>query len=167
MPDLVRLKQQEARQRLPPGRKQPVDWWCASAPSVRRRGHPPPTGPVQTIDAAPSCPSRIPIRPPGGRGDGPRAAGAGTGRWHRAAVSALRQPDPADFGHPEFTARRNRATGVQAACRRPGEVGARRRSLVDHDDSEILRPPPAHPHPRAGGRGAGRRAAERAADVRR
>jgi len=99
VPDLVRLKQQEARQRLPPGRKQPVDWWCASAPSVRRRGHPPPTGPVQTIDAAPSCPSRIPIRPPAvaatdrGRrdwrlasGDAKRAKSIGVRTGHRSSL---------------------------------------------------------------------------------
>ena len=66
---------------------------------------------------------------------------------------------------------RNRATGVQAARRRPGEVDARRRSwitrtrkMVRHQptnpaqtmDAVAIRPV-AHPHPRAGGRGDGRR----------
>ena len=62
------------------------------------------------------------IRPPppgshhhphaGGRGDGPRAARAGAGRRQRVI------------------ARRNRATGVQAARRHPGEVAVRGRSWI-------------------------------------
>jgi hypothetical protein len=50
-------------------------------------------------------PARIPIRTPGGRGKGSRAAGAGNGAAASAARSALWQPDAADFGHPEAIAR--------------------------------------------------------------
>jgi hypothetical protein len=45
----------------------------------------------------------------GGRGDGPRAAERADGIGRGVA----------DFAHPEGVARRNRATGVQAACRIP------------------------------------------------
>jgi hypothetical protein len=71
------------------------------------------------------------FRPPhphpqaGGRGDGPRAAGAGTGR---GALGCAKRVMPPNLGSEEVVARRTRATGVQAARRRPGEVAARRRS---------------------------------------
>jgi hypothetical protein len=62
--------------------------------------------------------------------------------------------------------RRNRATGVPAACRHPGEVAARRRFwMVRHsppDTAQMMDAAPsraAHPHPPAGGRGDGPRAA--------
>ncbi len=61
--------------------------------------------------------------------------------------------------------RRNRATGVPAACRHPGEVAARRRFwMVRHsppDTAQMMDAAPsrtAHPHPPAGGRGDGPRA---------
>jgi hypothetical protein len=71
--------------------------------------------------ASPFPPARTPICTPGGRGDGARAAG-------RAAGIGLREERYAtQRAHPEVIARRNRATGAQAARRRPGEVAARRR----------------------------------------
>ena len=82
---------------------------------------------------------------------------------------------------PEVIARRNCAAGVQAARRRPGDVAARARRVVPPNPGtrklsprrtcatrvQAARritvrwrlPPVALPHPRAGGRGDGRRAA--------
>jgi hypothetical protein len=78
----------------------------------------------------------------GGRSDGRRAASGGTGRRDRTARSEATRPCGC-------IARRNRATGVQAARRRPGEVAARQRSPI------LARglPRGAHPPPHAGGRG--------------
>jgi len=82
-------------------------------------------------------------------------------------VAARRSPD--EVAHPGI-ALRNRATGVPAARRRPGEALVSRRSWMTAEWCALrraaprkpwLRRPPrrAHPHPRAGGRGDGPRAA--------
>ena len=67
-------------------------------------GHPPPVA--------------HPIRTPGGRGDGQRAAGAGTAAGIGLRVARYANPTPPNFGHPEVIAPRTCATGVQAARRR-------------------------------------------------
>jgi len=86
--------------------------------------------------------------------NGRRATGRG---GSIGARSALWQPDPADFGRPEVIARRNRATSVPAARRRPGKMAARR--------SSWRAPPRRAPHPHAGGRSDGTRAAEWAGGI--
>jgi hypothetical protein len=86
--------------------------------------------------------------------------GAGTGRRHRAARSALWQPDLADCGHSEVSP----GAPAPQACRLrdgvPGRVGRTRISyairLAPIMDATALRA--ARPHPPAGGRGDGRRA---------
>jgi hypothetical protein len=121
----------------------------------------------------PAPPRRAHPHPPaGGRGDGPRAAGAGN--WPAASACAKRvmATRPRRLRPSGRYPPRTCVTGVQAARRHPGEVGARRLcgmtgtgrwSATHRPDPRkpwIRRPPPrAHPHPRAGGRGDGRRAA--------
>ena len=86
--------------------------------------------------------------------------GAGTGRRHRAARSALWQPDLADCGHSEVSP----GAPAPQACRLrdgvPGRVGRTRISyairLAPIMDATALRA--ARPHSPAGGRGDGRRA---------
>jgi hypothetical protein len=106
----------------------------------------PPARPAHIIDAgAPASPVRMPAvaaTDQRRRGDArSRASSAGFGhpeaiaRRNRAtgvqaAGSTLWPPNRADFGHPEVIARRACATGAQAARRHRGEVGARRRSWM-------------------------------------
>ena len=97
--------------------------------------------------------ARIPIRTPAvaAMGHGRRGRGADSGRGMRVIAT---QTSP-----PEAIARRTCATGVQAARRHPGEerCALRRPTLANHG---CWRPPHrAHPHPPAGGRGDGPRAA--------
>jgi hypothetical protein len=86
---------------------------------------------------APSAP-RTPIR---------TLAGAATDRGRRvpelARASRAKRVMQRDPAHPEVVPRRNRATGVQAARRRPGEVAG---PATFPDDGAMVRPPPgAHP----------------------
>jgi hypothetical protein len=74
-----------------------------------------PVDAAQTMDAVPSLRAAHAHPRAGDRGDGPRAAGAGTVSRHRAARSALCH----QTGHLGVIARRNTATGVQAARRIP------------------------------------------------
>ena len=88
----------------------------------------------------PSAP-RTPIRPR-------RPAAMDRGRWATELVvgMSVMPPNPA---HPKVIVRRTCATGVQAACRHPGELAARRRH--GRAASRPARIPPPH----AGGRGDG------------
>jgi hypothetical protein len=116
-------------------------------------------------------PAAHPIRHAGGRGDGQRAAGAGTGGRHRPreARSATQHGQPkASPGAPAPRACRLRV-GIPAkwaladvlgftACEyRTPSIG---RPRADHGRSAPT--PIAHPHPHAGGRGDGARAARSA-----
>jgi hypothetical protein len=103
-------------------------------------------------------------------GGAQRAAGAGIGRGSGGAkrVMATR---PRRLRPSGSIVRRNGATGVPAARRHPGDVAAPRfldtglrKSYTTHRAGA---PPGAHPHPPAGGRGDGPRAAapERAAGI--
>ena len=116
--------------------------------------------------------ARIPIRPPGGRGDGPRLRAPKRGAGHQAARSALWPPNPGILKvSPGTTA--PLACGPMAARRHPGEVAARRRFRItahskngtpcahrpctNHKCGRL--PHVAHPHPQAGGCCDGQRAA--------
>jgi hypothetical protein len=102
----------------------------ADVPGYFARKWSSPVGSVHTMEPAPSAPRASPPAR-GGRGDGPRAAGAGTGRRHRAVRSArYATPTRAAGSHRP----RNRATGMQAAPRHPGEVAARRKSVAHAHD---------------------------------
>jgi hypothetical protein len=105
--------------------------------------------------------------------------GRGTGRRHRAAGCALRQREPADYDRPQVSpgataplacrlrvgipVKWTRAEGPQShRVRRSCAI--RRPARADHGCGHP--PHAAHPHPRAGGRGDGPRAAlERAAGI--
>jgi hypothetical protein len=125
-------------------------WWITTTPKSYAISRPAPRQPWTPVPRR----GAHPHPPAGGRGDGPRAAGAGTGR--------------------RKSFRRTSATGVPAARRRPGEVAARR-TLVDaarlangapltcrpRADHGRGRPPRrAHPIRAPGGRGDGPRAGE-------
>jgi hypothetical protein len=72
-------------------------------------------------------PRAHPLCTPGGRGDGQGATRGGTVRRGAGCAMCVMPPSRAIRKH---IARRNCATGVQAAHRRPGEVAARRRSWI-------------------------------------
>ena len=138
----------------------------------RRSGRPRPPTPVarghlrgghracafSIIVRAPSAPGAHPDPPTGDHGDGPRAAGGGTGRQHRTARSALCHPTLPSRSSAGATA--PRACRQMAARRRPGEVSRAPtfRGFVAHPEAA---PPSAHPaSPSARrGRGDGQRAA--------
>ena len=81
----------------------------------------PAAGSAPIVDAPPSARRASPSAR-AGRGDGRRAPERVAGE--AGGARRVMQHGPADFGHPEVIARRNRATCVQAARRRPGAVGA-------------------------------------------
>jgi hypothetical protein len=122
----------------------------------RRSGRPRPPTPVarghlrgghracafSIIVRAPSAPGAHPDPPTGDHGDGPRAAGGGTGRQHRTARSALCHPTLPSRSSAGATA--PRACRQMAARRRPGEVSRAPtfRGFVAHPEAA---PPSAHP----------------------
>ena len=93
------------------------------------------------MDAAPSARAH-PHPRAGGRGDGPREAGDGTGSdiGRREARNAT-----PTWGTRDVIARRTCATGVQAARRRPGEAAARRRCGYDATPETAARGPDLTP----------------------
>jgi hypothetical protein len=107
-------------------------------------------GTVRTMDAPPS-PRHASPSARGGRG----ADDARRAQERPPASGGGKHVMPPTWA-PGSTVRCTRATGVQSARRRPGQVAAHRRSWARR------LPRRAHPHPRVGGRGDGRRAPERA-----
>jgi len=85
-----------------------------------------PTDAAQIVATGALRPPRTPSARRRSRRRTTGGAGAGTGRRHRAARSALCHPTRASGSVVRSTC----ATGVQAARRHPGEVAARRRSRM-------------------------------------
>jgi len=139
---------------------------------------------ILAFRGAQSSPRRsCPRRPPAGASPSARRRsrrrtnerpGAGNGRRASGDAKRVMPPDPA----PEADARRNRATGVQAARRHPASGRAPTlpgsRALENSapsaggpraDHARAAFRPPHIPHPRAGGRCDGRLARERVGGI--
>jgi hypothetical protein len=91
-------------------------------------------------EVAPSAPGAHPYPRAGGRGDGPRVGGRrAAGRAAGIGLREARYGDRTDSGHPESIGRCNCSPGLQALA--------------------AVLFAATHPHPHAGGRGDGPRAA--------